>query len=97
MAYVEGKEITATTTGASNHIYLPDKENGQPWTLAITSGTWGDADLQASADGAAWGDWKDAAGSVVNVTANGFAVVPGDMFYRLDVNSYSADIKLLAK
>lgn len=97
MAFVDGHEITATGTGASNHIFLADKENGQLWTLGVSSGTWGDADLQASADGTNWGDVKDSAGSVVNYTANSFSVVRGNMYYRLDVNTHSANITLLAK
>lgn len=96
MTFVDGRRITATGTGASDHIFLHEKENGHDWTLSLASGTWGSADLQASADGTNWGDVKDSAGTVINHTANGFNRVAGNMFYRLDVNTYSADITLIA-
>lgn len=90
-------KIITTGTGASDSIFLESKESGQDWTLFASSGTWGDADLQASGDGTAWGDAETSPGEVVNFVANGSVRVPGNCFYRLDVNTHSAAITLLAK
>lgn len=88
--------ITTTGTGASDEIFLQEKENGLDWTLSVFSSSWGDADLQVSSDGTNWGDALDASG-VVNFTANKSVIVPGNMYYRLDVNTHAAVITLLAK
>lgn len=89
-------KIVTTATGASDSIFQESKESGQDWTLFVSCGTWGDADLQASADGVNWGDAKDAAG-VVNFVENGSVRVPGNCYYRLNVTTHSAVITLIAK
>jgi len=89
--------IVTSGTGASDHIFLLEKQNGLPWHLFLSSGTWGDADLQASGDGVAWGDAETSPGNVANFTANGSCVVPGNSYYRLNVTTHSAAITLLAK
>ena len=88
-------KITTTGTGASDSIFLEEKENGLNWTLSASSSSWGDADLQVSADGTNWGDALDASG-VVNFVANKSVSVPGNLQYRLDVNTHTAVITLLA-
>lgn len=90
-------KIITTGTGASDHIFLPEKENGQLWNLFLFSGTWGDTDLQNSGDGTNWGDYKGGGAAVLNFTANGSCVVQGNQYIRLDVNTHSAAITLLAK
>lgn len=90
-------KITTTGTGASDSIFLEEKENGQLWTLFAASSSWGDTDLQVSGDGTNWGDALDASAAVVNFTANGSVRVPGNCHYRLDVNTHTAVITLLAK
>ena len=89
-------KITTTGTGASDSIFIEEKENGLPWTLSAFSSSWGDADLQISGDGTNWGDALDSSG-VVNFTANKSVIVPGNMHYRLDVTTHTAAITLLAK
>lgn len=90
-------KIITTGTGASDHIFLSEKESGLPWMLFLSSGTWGDADLQNSGDGTNWGDAETSPGTVANFTANGSCVVQGNQYIRLDVNTHSAAITLLAK
>lgn len=85
--------ITATATGASSSVYLAPGE----WVLALTSSSWGDADLQASADGrSTFIDVTDTSG-VINATANKLVRVAGGLYYRLDVNTFTADIVLTAQ
>lgn len=88
--------VTATATGGSSSLLLP---SGSDWVLSITSSTWGDADLQGSVDGTTFIDVEDklVSGSVVNLSANKLVRVSGGMYYRLDVNTYSADITIKAK
>lgn len=88
--------IVTTGTGASDFFHLPDKENGNDWSLVATSETWGDANLQTSADGTIWFDVQDCDGAV-NFTVNRAVRATGNMFYRLNVSVHSAAISLVAK
>jgi hypothetical protein len=88
--------ITATGTGGSSAVQL---SGGGDWVLQVTCSSWGNADLQCSCDGGTtFVDVVDAAnGSVVNFTANKALAVKGGLSYRLDVNSYTSAITLVAQ
>ena len=89
-------QIVASATGFSDSIFLDEKPEGQDWTVFVRSGTFGDTDIQISDNGTDWGDAKDSAG-VINFIANGSFRSPGGIYLRMDVNSYSAAITLVAK
>ena len=88
-------KITASATGASDYIFLAEKDEGQDWTLFFYGSAWGDVDLQASPSpdiSNSWGDVQMLIGgalTTVNRTSNGSVRVPGGCYYRLDVNSLS--------
>lgn len=88
--------ITATTTGTTSGIQLP---SGSAWALQITSGTWGAATIEQSADGGTnWvtvRNYDDSAN--ISLTANRVYVVRGGLSYRLNVSSYSAAITMVAQ
>lgn len=90
-------KIVTAGTGASDHIFLTEKPNGQDWTLSAFASSWGDADLEVSADGTNWGDCESSPGNVVNFTANGSVRVAGNLYYRLNVTTHAAVITVLAK
>ena len=97
MAFLDGKSIVAVGTGLTDAIFLHEKPNGHQWVLAFFSATWGDTDLQASVDNVNWGDAMDSCDVIINHVANGFTTVPGDKYYRLNVNTYTADITVEAR
>lgn len=95
MAYISGLEVTATSTGLSDHIHL-----GTGWySLHITSSGWGEAELQ-SASGKAdrWSEtWvPDGDTLAASTTKNTSMRVPGNTSYRLNVISAPNSIRMEA-
>lgn len=90
-------KIVTTGTGASDFIFLADKETGQDWALHVSASAWGDADLEVSGDGTNWGDCESSPGTVVNFVANGSVRVAGNSYYRLNVTTHTSAMTLLAK
>jgi len=90
-------QIVTTGTGYSVEIFLPEKENGQDWSLSASASSWGSATLQNSADRTNWGDTLDQTNTAVTFTANKSVRVQGNMSYRINVSSHAAAITILAK
>lgn len=88
--------ITATGTGTTDGLQL---SSATAWALQITSGTWGVATLESSADGgttyATVRDYSDSA--AISLTANRCYRMAGGLSYRLNVSSYSAPITMVAQ
>lgn len=85
-------EITATATGATNSITLPDGI----WNIFITSSSWGSANLQVSYDNSTWFNVQENSADVV-FTSNSVKEINGGLLLRLDVGTYVANIILTAK
>lgn len=85
---------TATGTGTTAGLQL---SAGSRWALQVTSGTWGSATIESSADGgSSWTTVENASGTIT-FTANKTIVVHGGLKYRLNVASYSAAITMTAQ
>jgi hypothetical protein len=92
MAYVEGLEVVAESTGASDHIHL----GGGRYVLHMTSSGWGEATLQASSGKA--DQWSDVSlpNDEATATKNTSVEVPGNTSYRINVASAPNSIRLEA-
>ena len=87
--------ITATTTGTTDGVQL---SAGSAWALQITSGTWGVASIESSADGGTnYTTVFDQTNTAISLTANRTYRVVGGLKYRLNVSSYSAAITMVAQ
>lgn len=96
---VDGNELVATTTGASDCIFLPERQFGQDWTVFYKCATWGDADVQLSDNREDWGDAitdQSTPSSVLNLTLNGSFRCPGPVYVRLNVTTITVPITLTA-
>lgn len=87
MAY----QVTATSTGTTSAIQLPASRS---WAVQVTSGTWGAAKIETSADGGTnWVTLRTFDDSAdIALTANRTYVIPGGLSVRLNVSSYTAAI-----
>lgn len=87
--------ITATGTGVTDGIQL---SSGSAWALQITSGTWGVASIESSADGGTnYTTVFDQTNTAISLTANRTYRIAGGLKYRLNVSSYSAPITMVAQ
>ena len=84
-------KITATTTGTTLPITLPDGI----WNIFLESSTWGSTTVEVSND-SQWFTVKEA-GVTLTVTENTVKQINGGLSLRLNVSAYSADIILVAK
>lgn len=86
--------VTTTGTGASAAIYLSQGL----WSLAISSSSWGAAEIQHSdINQVVWDDLKPSeAEDPIALTANRVLIVRGGLSYRLNVSSHAAAITMLA-
>lgn len=86
-------EITATGANESSSLYLPEGE----WNLFITAASWGAAKIQISGDNSEWFDGTDDNDNTISFTGNDSEQISGNVYIRLYVTSYSANIKLTAR
>lgn len=88
--------ITATGTGTTEGLQL---SSATAWAVQVTSGTWGAAKIESSADGGVSyttvRDYSDSGD--IALTANRTYILRGGLKYRLNVSSYAAPITLVAQ
>lgn len=85
--------ITATQTGATSQVIsLPDGI----FNLFISSSGWGSTKVEISPDGTNWFTLeKD--GSDLSISKNFYTEINGGLILRLNVQTYSQDIKASIK
>ncbi len=79
--------LLVSSSGNSQSFYVPEGDH----SLVITASSWGSAALQVSFDNITFMAAEDGAGAIT-FTANKSIVISGNLFYRLNVSSYSAQI-----
>lgn len=85
-------EITASTTGASSAVVLPE---GDYRIFVKTTGAFS-VTLQISDDNSTWVDLQDS-GSAATFSANGYTEQKGGMYLRGNVASLTNPITIIAK
>jgi hypothetical protein len=86
MALVESNSLTTTGTGASDW-FLTDP--GDTYLVVAWAGSAGDTALEVSHDATTWGPVNDAAGAV-QITSDYTCIVPGGLYYRLNVTTHAS-------
>ena len=84
--------LVVSASGNSQSFYVP----GGDQNLSFTASSWGSAALEVSFDNVTFMP-AFVNGSALTLTANRSVVVPGNMFYRLNVGTYTNPITINAR
>lgn len=96
----------AASAGSGGWLFLPDKPEGQDYTLIFTAAAWGSTGIQLSAVGGdTAADWCDEEETVsgttgtIAITKNSSRRCPGGVYIRLNPTSLSGGnpITMVAK